>query len=54
VPEDVDRVRVAFGELMQEEPVVHGFWLSAWWSQPWDGTYPAIVAWRRSGVWQDV
>lgn len=52
-PDGVDRVRVIFGEQIQEEPVAHGFWLSAWWSQPFDGTFPYLVAYRRNGTWEE-
>ncbi len=51
-PPGADAVRVAFGQLSVEEPVVHGAWLAVWWSQPPPDTgWPSVEAYRIGGHW---
>ena len=49
-----DRVRVAFGPDVHEEPVEHGVFLSAWWRVPCpEVDWPRAVAFRVAGRWVD-
>ena len=54
-PAGADRVRVAFGADVHEEPIEYGVYLSAWWRVPCpeDG-WPDAVAFRVKGQWVDV
>jgi hypothetical protein len=51
-PPGADRVRVAFGADLREEPVEHGVYLAAWWRVPYpDSVWPRAIAFRTDGRW---
>ncbi|HJR67692.1 MAG TPA: hypothetical protein VJ802_14770 [Gemmatimonadaceae bacterium] len=51
-PAGADRVRVALGADVHEEPVEYGVFLSAWWRVPPPaGVWPRAVAFRIAGRW---
>jgi hypothetical protein len=54
-PAGADRVRVAFGEDVHEEPIEHGVYLSAWWRIPCpEDAWPDAVGFRVGGQWVEV
>ncbi len=43
-PAGAERVRIAFGSEVREEPVVDGVYLSVWWRVPYpESAWPAVV-----------
>ena len=53
-PVGADRVRVALGPDVHEEPIENGAILSAWWRVPYpDRLWPRVEAFRIHGRWVD-